>query len=174
MKKWNVKQLARVHKKFAAEYFDNDAEAKADEVITEHPELAAIRDTLIAQYSSDEDTAILGGALDICEFFSEENRTQGMEFSSPHTKSVTMTLHSNLAAYRNFEQFLNEEPSDDYAAVYNKLMNDFEDYFVLASEDMLCDYYTDYREFRDSYIEKENARNKAAAEKRAQKRESQE
>lgn len=97
-----------------------------------------------------------------------------MEFSTPHTKSVTMTLRSNLAAYRNFEQFLNEEPSDDYAAVYNKLMNDFEDYFVLASEDMLCDYYTDYREFRDSYIEKENARNKAAAEKRAQKRESQE
>ena len=93
-----MKQLARVHKKFADEYFDNDAETKADEVITEHPELAAIRDTLIAQYSSDEDTAILGDALDICEFFSEENRTQGMEFSTPHTKSVTMTLRSNLAA----------------------------------------------------------------------------
>lgn len=165
-----MKQLARVHKKFAAEYFDNDAEAKADEVITEHPELAAIRDTLIAQYSSDENTAILGDALDICEFFSEEGRTQGMEFSSPHTKSVTMTLRSNLTAYRNFEQFLNEEPSDDYAAVYNKLMNDFEDYFVLASEDMLCDYYTDYEVFRDALVEEEKARNKAAAAKRAAKR----
>lgn len=167
MKKWNVKQLARAHKKFADKYLANDAEAKADTVITEHPELAAIRDTLIAQYTSDENTAILGDALDICEFFSEENRTQGMEFSSPHTKSVTMTLRANLAAYRNFEQFLNEEPSDDYAAVYNKLMNDFEDYFILASEDMLCDYYTEYRGFRDSFIEEENARNKAAAAKRA-------
>lgn len=170
MKKWNVKQLTRVHKKFAAEYLSNDAEAKADEVITEHPELAAIRDTLIAQYSSDEDTAILGDALEICEFFSEDNRTQGMEFSSPHTKSVTMTLRANLGAYRHFEEFLNEEPSDDYAAVYNKLMNDFEEYFVLASEDMLCDYYTDYREFRDSFIGEENARNRKAAEKRAAKR----
>lgn len=174
-KKWNVKQLGRAHKKFAEEYLtDGSAEAKADEVITEHPELAAIRDTLIAQYTSDEDNAILGDALDICEFFSSDSRTEGMEFSSPHTKSVTSTLRTNLNAYRNFEQFINEEPDSDYEAVYNKLLNDFEDYFVLASEDMLCDYYTDYREFRDAFIEKERTRNKAAAEKRAEKRAEQE
>lgn len=174
-KKWNVKQLGRAHKKFAEKYLtDGSAEAKADEVITEHPELAAIRDTLIAQYASDEDNAILGDALDICEFFSSDSRTEGMEFSSPHTKSVTSTLRTNLNAYRNFEQFINEEPDSDYEAVYNKLLNDFEDYFVLASEDMLCDYYTDYREFRDAFIEKERTRNKAAAEKRAEKRAEQE
>lgn len=160
----------RPHKKFAEEYLSSDAEAKADEVITEHPELAGIRDVLIAQYTSDEEAAILGDALDICEFFAEEDRTQGMEFSKPHTKSVTMTLRANLAAYHNFEQFLNEEPSDDYANVYNKLMNDFEDYFVLASEDMLCDYYTDFEVFRDALVEEEKARNKAAAAKRAAKR----
>lgn len=167
-KKWNVKQLGRIHKKFANEHLGSDAAAKADEIIAEHPELSAIRDTLIAQFSSDEYTAILGSALEICEFFSTNGRTEGMEFSSPHTKSVTSTLRTNLAAYHSFEQFISEEPDSNYEAVYNKLLSDFEDYFVLASEDMLCDYYGEYRNFRDTFIEEENARNKAAAEKRAE------
>ena len=166
MAKWNVKQLTRVHKKFASERLGSKAEAKADETIAEHPELEGIRDVLVAQFSSDEDTAILGSPLDICEFFAAEKRTEGMEFSVPHTKSVTRTLSANFAAYRNFKQLLKEEPSDDYKKFYDKLIKDFDEYFVLASEDMLCDYFTGYREFRDAFIEEENARYKATAAKR--------
>lgn len=84
-----------------------------------------------------------------------------MEFVTEHTKSVSVTLGTNIQTYKSIKQFLEEETDDEYAAIYSNIASQLEDYFILASEDMLCNYYTDYLEFRDSYIEKKRAQNKS-------------
>ena len=142
-----IKYQLSIHKAFA-ESLDKENKEKFDNFIKENPEL---KDVAVFKQSS-ESVAISSGNFEICKFFFL-NEDNGFDFSGePHLKSVAQTVRANITAYNNFVTFEKEEEQADYKKIYKALIKKLNDYFELAAESALRQYYGDsYISFADDY-----------------------
>lgn len=142
-----IKNQDKMHKAFA-ESLDKEAKEKFDKLAKENPELK----NLAAFKQSPESVAISSGNFEICKFFFL-NEDNGFDFSGePHLKSVAQTVRANITAYNNFVTFEKEEEQADYKKIYKALIKKLDDYFELAAESALREYYGDsYISFADDY-----------------------
>lgn len=142
-----IKYQLSIHKAFA-ESLDKENKEKFDNFIKENPEL---KDVAVFKQSS-ESVAISSGNFEICKFFFL-NEDNGFDFSGePHLKSVAQTVRANITAYNNFVTFEKEEEQADYKKIYKALIKKLNDYFELAAESALRQYYgDDYINFAEDY-----------------------
>ena len=142
-----IKYQLSIHKAFA-ESLDKENKEKFDNFIKENPEL---KDVAVFKQSS-ESVAISSGNFEICKFFFL-NEDNGFDFSGePHLKSVAQTVRANITAYNNFVTFEKEEEQADYKKIYKALIKKLNDYFELAAESALRQFYGDsYISFADDY-----------------------
>lgn len=107
----------------------------------------------ISVSSSEEAQAIRSGDVSICEFFClESDLKDGLEFSTPHAKSVAQTVRANVTAYKSILLALDEETNEDYKKVYKSLKSAYDKYFALAAEDVLEDVYgEEFTSFKAEY-----------------------
>lgn len=142
-----IKNQDKMHKAFAA-IIDKEAKEKFDKLVEGNPELKNVA----AFKQSPESVAISSGNFEICKFFFL-NEDNGFDFSgSPHWKSVAQTVRANITAYNNFVTFEKEEEQDDFKKIYKALIKKLDDYFALAAESALRQYYGDsYISFADDY-----------------------
>ena len=145
-----IKYQLSIHKAFA-ESLDKENKEKFDNFIKENPEL---KDVAVFKQSS-ESVAISSGNFEICKFFFL-NEDNGFDFSGePHLKSVAQTVRANITAYNNFVTFEKEEEQADYKKIYKALIKKLDDYFELADESALRQYYgDDYINFADDYTKR--------------------
>lgn len=142
-----IKNQLSIHKAFA-EILDKEAKEKFDKLVKENPEL---KDVAVFKQSP-ESVAISSGNFEICKFFFL-NEDNGFDFGgSPHWKSVAQTVRANITAYNNFVTFEKEEEQADYKKIYKALVKKLDDYFALAAESALREFYGDsYISFADDY-----------------------
>lgn len=142
-----IKNQDKMHKAFA-ESLDKEAKEKFDKLAKENPELK----NLAAFKQTPESAAISSGNFEICKFFFL-NEDNGFDFSGePHLKSVAQTVRANITAYNNFVTFEKEEEQADYKKIYKTLIKKLDEYFALAAESALREYYGDsYISFADDY-----------------------
>ena len=142
-----IKNQDKMHKAFA-ESLDKEAKEKFDKLAKENPELK----NLAAFKQTPESAAISSGNFEICKFFFL-NEDNGFDFSGePHLKSVAQTVRVNITAYNNFVTFEKEEEQADYKKIYKTLIKKLDEYFALAAESALREYYGDsYISFADDY-----------------------
>lgn len=142
-----IKNRLSIHKAFA-EILDKEAKEKFDKLVKENPEL---KDVAVFKQSP-ESVAISSGNFEICKFFFL-NEDNGFDFGgSPHWKSVAQTVRANITAYNNFVTFEKEEEQADYKKIYKALVKKLDDYFALAAESALREFYGDsYISFADDY-----------------------
>lgn len=158
----SIKYQEQIHKAFA-ETLDKEKKEKFDKLAKENPELK----DLAAFKQSSESVAISSGNFEICKFFFL-NEDNGFDFSgSPHLKSVAQTVRANITAYNNFVTFEKEEEQTDYKKIYKALIKKLDDYFVLAAESALRQYYGDaYISFAEKFTKAEEKRQAARVAKR--------
>lgn len=145
-----IKNQDKMHKAFA-EILDKEAKEKFDKLVKENPEL---KDVAVFKQSP-ESVAISSGNFEICKFFFL-NEDNGFDFGgSPHWKSVAQTVRANITAYNNFVTFEDEEEQADYKKIYKALVKKLDDYFALAAESALRQFYGDsYISFADDYTKR--------------------
>lgn len=142
-----IKNQDKMHKAFA-ESLDKEFKEKFDKLVEGNPELKDIA----AFKQSPESVAISSGNFEICKFFFL-NEDNAFDFSgSPHWKSVAQTVRANITAYNNFVAFEEDEEQADYKKIYKALIKKLDDYFALAAESALRQFYGDsYISFADDY-----------------------
>lgn len=142
-----IKNQDKMHKAFA-ESLDKEFKEKFDKLVEGNPELKNIA----AFKQSPESVAISSGNFEICKFFFL-NEDNAFDFSgSPHWKSVAQTVRANITAYNNFVAFEEDEEQADYKKIYKALIKKLDDYFALAAESALRQFYGDsYISFADDY-----------------------
>lgn len=142
-----IKYQLSIHKAFA-ESLDKENKEKFDNLVKENPEL---KDVAVFKQSA-ESVAISSGNFEICKFFFL-NEDNAFDFSgSPHWKSVAQTVRANITAYNNFVAFEEDEEQDDFKKIYKTLIKKLDEYFALAAESALREYYGDsYISFADDY-----------------------
>lgn len=145
-----IKYQLSIHKAFA-EYLDKENKEKFDNLVKENPEL---KDVAVFKQSA-ESVAISSGNFEICKFFFL-NEDNGFDFSGePHWKSVAQTVRANITAYNNFVAFEEDEEQADYKKIYKALIKKLDEYFALAAESALRQYYgDDYINFADDYTKR--------------------
>lgn len=148
-KKPEIKYQAQIHKAFA-ETIDKEAKEKFDKLVESNPEL---KDVVVFNHSK-ESAAISDSNIEICKFFFL-NEDSAFDFSGkPHLKSVAQTVRANITAYNNFVTFEDEEEQADYKKIYKALIKKLDDYFALAAESALRQYYgDDYISFAEQLTE---------------------
>lgn len=142
-----IKNQDKMHKAFA-ESLDKELKEKFDKLVEGNPELKNIA----AFKQSPESVAISSGNFEICKFFFL-NEDNAFDFSgSPHWKSVAQTVRANITAYNNFVAFEEDEEQADYKKIYKALIKKLDEYFALAAESALRQFYgDDYISFADDY-----------------------
>lgn len=148
-KKTNKPSTIKIHKAFA-EIIDKEKKEKFDKLAKENPELK----NLAAFKQSPESVAISSGNFEICKFFFL-NEDNAFDFSgSPHWKSVAQTVRANITAYNNFVAFEKDEEEADYKKIYKTLIKKLDEYFALAAESALRQFYGDtYISFAEKFTE---------------------
>lgn len=149
IKRTNKPSTIKIHKAFA-ESIDKETKEKFDKMVEGNPELKDVA----AFKQSPESVAISSGNFEICKFFFL-NEDNGFDFSgSPHLKSVAQTVRANITAYNNFVTFEKEEEQADYKKIYKALIKKLDEYFSLAAESALREYYGDsYISFAEKFTE---------------------
>lgn len=142
-----IKNQDKMHKAFA-ESLDKELKEKFDKLVEGNPEL---KDIAVFKQSP-ESVAISSGNFEICKFFFL-NEDNAFDFSgSPHWKSVAQTVRANITAYNNFVAFEEDEEQADYKKIYKALIKKLDEYFALAAESALRQFYgDDYISFADDY-----------------------
>lgn len=145
----SIKYQEQIHKAFA-ETLDKEKKEKFDKLAKENPELK----DLAAFKQSSESVAISSGNFEICKFFFL-NEDNGFDFSGkPHWKSVAQTVRANITAYNNFVTFEEDEEQGDFKIIYKALIKKLDEYFSLAAESALRQYYgDDYISFAEQLTE---------------------
>ena len=145
-----IKNQDKMHKAFA-ESIDKELKEKFDKMVEGNPELKNIA----AFKQSAESVAISSGNFEICKFFFL-NEDNAFDFSGkPHWKSVAQTVRANVTAYNNFVTFEEDEEQGDFKKIYKALIKKLDDYFALAAESALREYYGDsYISFADDYAKR--------------------
>lgn len=145
-----IKNQDKMHKAFA-ESLDKEFKEKFDKLVEGNPELKNIA----AFKQSPESVAISSGNFEICKFFFL-NEDNAFDFSgSPHWKSVAQTVRANITAYNNFVAFEEDEEQADYKKIYKALIKKLDEYFALAAESALRQFYGDsYISFADDYTKR--------------------
>lgn len=140
--------VKRLYKAFA-NHLDEERKKTYKELVAENPQIAEVA----VFQSSPEVQAIRSGDVSICEHFAlKSDLKEGLEFSVPHSKSVTQTVRANIAAYNNILAALKEEKKPEYLKVYKSLKSAYDKYFALASEEVLEDVYgTEFTSFKADY-----------------------
>lgn len=144
-----IKYQDAIHKAFA-ETIDKEAKEKFDKLVESNPEL---KDVAVFNQSK-ESAAISDSNIEICKFFflSEDS---AFDFSGkPHWKSVAQTVRANVTAYNNFVTFEEDEEQGDFKKIYKALIKKLDEYFSLAAESALREYYGDtYINFAEQLTE---------------------
>ena len=145
-----IKNQDKMHKAFA-ESLDKEFKEKFDKLVEGNPELKNIA----AFKQSPESVAISSGNFEICKFFFL-NEDNAFDFSgSPHWKTVAQTVRANITAYNNFVAFEEDEEQADYKKIYKALIKKLDEYFALAAESALRQFYGDsYISFADDFAKR--------------------
>lgn len=157
-----IKYQAQIHKAFA-ENIDKEAKEKFDKLVKDNPEL---KDVAIFKQSH-ESAVISEGNFEICKhFFLDED--SAFDFNGkPHGKTVAQTVKANIIAYNNFLKFEEDEEQEDYKKIYKSLIKNLDEYFSLAAESALREYYGDaYVDFAAKFTEAEEKKQAARVAKR--------
>ncbi len=164
-----IKYQAQIHKAFA-DSIDKEAKEKFDLLIEANPELANV-----AVFKQSHEAAVISSSnYEICkQMFLDEDKAFSFSGAKPHRKNVKQTAKANLVAYNNFVTFLEDEDEgqEEYKKIYRALIKNLDEYFSLAAENALEDYYGDkYIEFAENFTEEEEKRQAARVAKRKAKK----
>lgn len=149
-----IKYQQQIHEGFA-EKLDDKAKTEFQQIIEAYPEMAE----RLEFKPSDDAEAIAEGNLEICEhFFLKQDVGDDVEFSTPHSKTVTQTVRANVTAYKAVSTALEQEQVEEYAKIYASLKKTYEEYFSLVAEDFLeavyGEQYTQYRDTKTAELKK--------------------